>query len=112
MYYFALTTGAVKELCERCPNHDIEQVSVLFDTEDLIERLDHMSWFICILSKWGTKKMTGSFEGALTMNDIDTMDINEIGDLFAEAMKIFGKDSKPSGDVESVKKATATPDKN
>lgn len=106
---FALTNGAVKELCERCPNHDIEKVAELFETTDMIERLNNMEWFICILSKWGTKKATGSFDGALTMDDVDLMDITEIGELFNEAMKVFGNDAKPSSDVKSAKKTKAAP---
>lgn len=106
---FALTNGAVKELCERCPNHDIEKVAELFETEDMVERLDNMEWFICILSKWGTKKATGSFDGALTMEKADLMDINEIGELFAEAMKTFSTDAKPSSEVKPAKKTKAAP---
>ena len=107
---FALTNGAIKELCERCPGHDIDKISQLFDTDDMIERLDNMSWFICILSKWGTKRATGSFDGALTAEDIDNLNMDELTELFQNAMGISKIDAAPTVSVKATeKKAKAAP---
>lgn len=104
---FAFTIGAIKEVCERCPNHDIENIADLFAEEDTVKRLENMIWFICTLNKWGVFKETNSFEGALTENDILKMEMSDINDLFDYAMSAFRGDSQSETETEPVKKDEA-----
>lgn len=107
---FALTNGALKDLATKCPSHDIDKVGQLFDTTDTVERLNNMAWFICVLNKWGEKRANGTFEGALTMDDIDAMEFDEIEVLFTQAMRVFKGDATPKTEVEPTsKKEEAAP---
>lgn len=106
---FAFTVGAIREVCERCPNHDIDKILDLFTEEDTIKRLDNMVWFICTLNKWGVFKETGSFDGALTENEILAMEMGDINEMFESAMASFKGDSTPEDETEPAKKAEAAP---
>ena len=101
---FIFTIGAIKEVCERCPDHDIERIQELFNENDLVTLLDNMAWFISVLDRWTVKKETGSEEGALTSDDILLMDMKEVNALFADAMTTFKKDSKGETEIEPTKK--------
>lgn len=105
-YSFAFTIGAVKEICERCPDHDIERIQELFDENNYITMLDNMAWFICVLSKWSTFRETRSYDGALTEDDIMVMDMEEIKDLFNQAMAAFRNDKEPETEVKATGKKT------
>lgn len=104
---FTFTIGAIKEVCERCPDHDIARIQELFNENDLVTMLDNMAWFISVLDRWTVKKETGTEEGALTIDDILLMDMEEINALFADAMAAFNKDSKSESEIEPVKKTKA-----
>lgn len=105
-YNFAFTIGAVKEICERCPDRDIERIQELFNEDNYIDMLDNMTWFICVLSKWSVFKETRSYEGALTEDDVMVMDMDEIRELFDQAMGAFRKDKDPETEVKAVGKKT------
>lgn len=109
-YTFAFTVGAIKEVCERCPGHDIENIMTLFAEEDTVQRLDNMVWFICTLNKWGVFRETNSFDGALTENDIYKMDMGDVNDLFDVAMSAFNGDSQTETETEPEKKDEAAPE--
>ena len=109
---FALTIGAMKDICERCPDHDINQVEKLFSYDDYSTTLDNMVWFILTLNKWGVFRETKSFDGCLAEEEILAMDMNEINVLFAEAMSAFRNDGTPETEIEPTKKAEAVPQKN
>lgn len=106
---FAFTIGAIKEVCERCPDHDINRLMELFNETDFIKQLENMTWFICTLNKWAVYKDTGSFEGALTEEDLLKMEMPDINAMFDEAMVSFAGDSKSETEVEPVKKQKAVP---
>lgn len=108
---FAMTLGALKELCERCPDNDIDKISTLFEGKNIVETMDNMVWFVLILNKWGTYKETRSFDGALTENDVYVLDIDEIQGLFDQAMSAFRKDKAPSMEVVPTGKKEAAPKK-
>ena len=104
---FTFTIGAVKEICERCPDHDIARIGELFDENDFVAMLDNMAWFISTLNRWSTKKATGSEEGALTEDDILLMDMEEVNKLFAQAMIAFNRDQKSETEIKPAKKTKA-----
>lgn len=105
---FIFTIGAIKDVCERCPDRDITRVEELFSDNDYVTTLDNMAWFISTLDYWGTKKTTGSAEGALTVDDIMLMDMKEIKELFSEAMTAFKNDQKSETEIAPAKKTKAT----
>lgn len=107
-YKFAFTIGAIKDVCERCPDHDIARIDELF-SDDYYTTLNNMIWFITTLNRWAVFKETRSFDGALSEEDIMVMDMDEIKELFADAMKTFRNDSTPETEVEPTKKAEAVP---
>lgn len=109
-YKFAFTIGAIKDVCERCPDHDIARVDELFSDDDYFTTLNNMIWFITTLNRWAVFKETRSFDGALSENDIMAMDMAEIQELFADAMSTFKNDSAPETEVEPTKKAEAVPE--
>ena len=109
---FALTIGAMKDICERCPDHDINQVEKLFSYDDYYTTLDNMVWFILTLNKWAVYRETKSFEGSLTEGDVLSMDMAEINVLFTEAMSAFKSDGTPETEIEPTKKAEAVPKRN
>lgn len=111
-YKFAFTIGAIKDVCERCPNHDIARIDELFSDDDYFTTLDNMIWFIVTLNKWAVFKETRSFEGALTDNDVMAMEMDEINELFSDAMATFNGDQKSDTEIEPTKKAEAVPASN
>lgn len=106
-YTFAYTIGAIKEVCARCPDHDPERIGELFNENKYVELLDNMAWFISTLSKWSERRTHGSDEGALTEDDIMLMDMDEINDLFAQAMAAFKRDQKSETEIKPAKKTKA-----
>lgn len=106
-YQFAFTIGAVRDVCERCPDHNIEKIGELFDEKDFVTMLDNMAWFISVLNQWSVQKETGSREGALTVEDVLLMDMEEVNALFAQAMAAFNKDQKGETEITNTKKAEA-----
>ncbi len=109
-YKFAFTIGAIKDVCERCPEHDIARIDELFSEDDYFTTLNNMIWFITTLNKWAVFKETRSFEGALTENDIMAMEMAEINELFGDAMATFKSDQKSETEIEPTKKAEAVPE--
>ena len=107
-YKFAFTIGAIKDVCERCPDHDIAKIETLFRDDDYYTTLNNMIWFITTLNKWAVYKETRSFDGALSEEDILVMDMDEIKALFDDAMKAFRQDKEPQTEIEA-KKAEAVP---
>ncbi len=107
---FAMTIGALKELAERCPEHDIEKIDVLFSSDDIVKTLDNMAWFISVLNRWYIYRNTKTFDGALEEADILAMDVDEVKALFGAAMRMFRNDSTPETQVEPVKKPEAAPE--
>lgn len=105
---FTFTIGAVRDICERCPDHDIARIEELFTEDNYVKTLDNMAWFICVLDRWGQKKATGSDEDALTVDDIMLMNMSEINELFADAMSAFRNDQKSESEIAPTKKAKAT----
>jgi hypothetical protein len=101
---FTVTIGALKELIERCPDRDIEKITELFKGDDMIASLDHMAWFIAVLSRWHCYRETRTFDGAIDEADIYAMNTEEIQELFAEAMKTFRKDNTPTTEVTTTGK--------
>lgn len=108
-YTFAFTIGAVRDVCERCPDHNIERITELFDESDFVAMLDNMAWFISTLNKWSVLKETGSKDGALSIDDILLMDMDEVNDLFSQAMSAFNKDKSGETEIQPAKKAEAVP---
>ena len=108
-YTFAFTIGAVRDVCERCPDHNIERIGELFSDSDFVEMLDNMAWFISTLNKWSVLKETGSKEGALNIDDILLMDMAEVNDLFGQAMAAFNKDKSGETEIQPSKKTGAVP---
>ena len=106
---FAMTLGAMKELIQRCPGGDIDKLDNLFDDDDIVKTLDNMAWFVCVLNRWYTFRETGTFDGAITEKQIFALNMDEVKDLFAVAMRQFRKDSSPETEVESTKKTEAAP---
>ena len=108
---FAFTIGAIREVCERCPDHDIDKLMDLFNEEDLIKRLDNMIWFICTLNKWAIYRDTGTFEGALTEDELLAMEMSDINEMFDDAMLSYAGDRQPETEIEPTKKTKAAPKK-
>lgn len=106
-YKFAFTIGAVRDICERCPDHDIERIGELFDEHDFVSMLDNMAWFISVLNTWSVYKETGSRDGALQIDDILLMDMDEVNALFAQAMAAFNKDQTSETEITGAKKTKA-----
>lgn len=104
---FAMTLGAIKDLCQKAPGSDIDRVTELFDMDDMLGTLDNMAWFIMILNKWYVYKQTRSFEGMLTEDDVYAFEIDEIRALFADALATFKKDITPETEVEGKKEKAA-----
>lgn len=101
---FAVTLGALKELLERCPNGDITQIEKLFTGQDMTTMLENMAWFVRVLNKWYLYRETRSFEGAITEDDVFSLEIDEIQQMFTTAMKAFHRDRTPETEVEPTKK--------
>ena len=106
---FAMTLGALKELSEKCPDKDIEKINTLFEGRNIVDTMDNMVWFVLVLNKWGTYKASRSFEGALTEDDVYSLEIDEIQGLFDPAMSAFRKDKTPSMEVVSNGKKDIAP---
>lgn len=106
-YKFAFTIGTIKEVCERCPNHDLDRLGELFATNDYMKSIDNMAWFICTLNRWAVFKETRSFDGALQIDDVMAMEMPEVMALFDEAMATFNKDKKSETEIVPSKKAEA-----
>lgn len=106
---FAFTIGAVKDLSDRCPAHDIDRLTELFENDNVGTTLENMAWFVHVLNKWYTYKTTRSFDGCLTEDDVLAMDVKEVRSLFDEAMISFRRDAKPTTEVEPTKKDGAAP---
>lgn len=104
---FVFTIGAIKEACERCPDHDIERIEELFDENDMVSLLDNMAWFISLLNRWAVIKETGSADGALTEKQIMLMEMPEVKALFAEAMAAFKRDQQSETEITPAKKTEA-----
>lgn len=100
---FAMTLGALKEICKRAPGGDIDRMNELFDSDNVVDALDNMAWFICVLNKWHTYKETRSFEGSLVEDDIYALNIDEIKELFSVALATFKQDTVPETEVEGKK---------
>ena len=79
---FAFTIGTIKEVCERCPNHDLDRLGELFSGTDYPATIDNMAWFICTLNKWAIFKETRSFDGAMTEDDVMAMDMPAIVEVY------------------------------
>lgn len=109
---FAFTIGTIKEVCERCPNHDLDRLGELFSGTDYPATIDNMAWFICTLNKWAIFKETRSFDGAMTEDDVMAMDMPEVMALFDEAMAAFNKDKKPETEIIAKKEKAAQNGKN
>lgn len=110
-YKFAFTIGAIRDVCSRCPEHDIDRIEELFSDSDYIATLNNMVWFVVTLNKWAVYKDTRSFEGALTEDDVMAMEMDEINELFAAAISAFRNDQKTDTEIEPTKKAKAVPKK-
>lgn len=104
---FAFTIGTIKDVCERCPNHDLDRLGELFSGNDYTTLLDNMAWFISTLNRWAVFKETRSFDGALTVDDVMVMDMPEVMSLFDEAMAAFNKDKKTETEIIPSKKDEA-----
>lgn len=111
-YTFTFTIGAVRDICERCPDHDIERIGELFDEHDFVAMLDNMAWFISVLNQWSVFKETGSRDGALKVEDVLLMDMDEVNALFAQAMAAFNRDQKADTEITETKKAEAVSENN
>ena len=96
---FAFTIGTIKDVCERCPDHNLDRLGELFAGSDYPQTIDNMAWFICTLNRWAVFKETRSFDGALTEEDILVMDMPEVMELFDEAMAAFNEDKAPQTQI-------------
>lgn len=104
---FAFTIGTIKEVCERCPDHDLDRLGELFSGNDYPKTIDNMAWFISTLNRWAVFKETRSFDGAMTVDDVMVMDMPEVMALFDEAMAAFNKDKQPETEIVQKKEKAA-----
>lgn len=110
MIGFAFTIGAIRDVCERCPDNDIERVRELFDdNQNMVSMIDNMVWFITVLNKWYVYKETGSFDGAVKESELLGMEMSEIRDMFDSAMLAMKQDKEPDTEIEPAKKDMAAP---
>lgn len=103
---FLLSTGAMKEISEACPDKDLRNLSkTLSNTADSFDIIAKMA---VSMSKWYEIEQAYVQKGykgiALAYNECMVMDLEEFGQLTNEVMEAFQAGQKTTIETEPIKK--------
>ena len=105
-YGLLYSVGAMEELKERCPDHDLNKLGRLLDDAKGGKEM------LCILSKWHEKAeaMKARMEGReyqehpLEMELLDLVNMQDFNELMGEAVAVMFRDREQTVETEEPKK--------
>ena len=105
--HFLLTVGATRKISKLCPDHDIQNIGLIFeakDTEKIIDTIAELSAAMSEGYESQQKYLNPGYEpNPLTTEEVYTLTMQELVDLQEELMSEIGTSMKVSVEAEPEK---------
>lgn len=104
---FSLTVRAASKVARLCPGGDLGRMGEVLNGKNFADNLDVISKFIQYMSEGYEERKhfeTGAEPDPLTLDEIQSLTMDELTQLQQAAFSAFAGDAKPSVETESSKK--------
>lgn len=108
---FARTTWANIQLAKLCPGNDISKLNEIIETNDFVKQMDTMVSVVLILKESYDRReryFNKDYKApALTKEDLEMMNEDELLDLFNNSLEVFSRDGETTIETKTKKTKNA-----
>lgn len=104
---FSLTVRAASDVARLCPDGDLTRMGEILKGKNFADNLEVISKFIVAMSNGYEERKhfeTGEAPDPLTIEQVQSLTMDELTRLQEEAFSAFNGDAKPSVEAEPLKK--------
>lgn len=100
---FCMTVGAAKRIAKLCPEGKIENLNIVLSNDNTVEMVEKVTEILVILNEGYESKRAfeepGYTPDVLTVEELETLEIQELTKLQTEALRAARKDQKPDVEI-------------
>ena len=100
---FCMTVGAAKRIAKLCPEGKIANLNIVLSNDNTVEMVEKVTEILVILNEGYESKRAfeepGYTPDVLTVEELETLEIQELTKLQTEALRTVRKDQKPDVEV-------------